>query len=95
LPALDPGGDIGHVAGLTLRRFLLQPLMWTVAVIVPDVLGQDAIRLHGQFHLKHKDTVALAVILTGGHEETQIRQEGSLTGGRIIARPPEAQHGNR
>ena len=42
MPALDPGGDIGRVAGLTLRSFLLQPLMRTVTVIVPDVLGQYA-----------------------------------------------------
>ncbi len=42
LPTPDPGGDIGRVAGLPLRRLLLQPLVWTVAVIVPGVLCQDA-----------------------------------------------------
>ena len=41
----DPGGDIGRVAGPPLRRFLLQPLVWTVAVIVPGVLRQDAAEL--------------------------------------------------
>ena len=40
LPALDPGGDIDGAARLP-RRFLLQALMRTVAVIVPDVLGQE------------------------------------------------------
>ena len=46
-----------------------------------------SIRLHGQFHLKHNDKITLTVILTGGHEETQIHQEGSLTGGRITGGP--------
>jgi hypothetical protein len=41
LPALDPGGDIDGVAGLALRRFLLQALVRTVLVVVPGVLGQD------------------------------------------------------
>jgi hypothetical protein len=39
-PALDPGGDIDGVAGLAQRRFLLQPLVRAVAVILSDVLGQ-------------------------------------------------------
>jgi hypothetical protein len=42
LPALDPGGDIDGVAGLTQRGFLLQALVRTVAVIVPGVLAQRA-----------------------------------------------------
>jgi hypothetical protein len=42
LPTLDPGSDIDGVAMLLLRRFLLQALMRTVAVVVPGVLGQDA-----------------------------------------------------
>ena len=38
---LDTGGDIDGVAGLALRRFLLQTLVRPVAVIVTGVLGQD------------------------------------------------------
>jgi hypothetical protein len=34
-----------------------------------------SIRLHGQFNLKHNDTLTLAMILTGGHDDIQIRQE--------------------
>src|SRR6266516_2810478 len=41
LPALDPGADIGGVAGLAQRRFLLQALVRPVAVVVPGVLGKD------------------------------------------------------
>jgi hypothetical protein len=41
LPALDPGSDIGGLAGLPLRGFLLQGLVRTMPVIVPGVLGQD------------------------------------------------------
>jgi hypothetical protein len=37
----DPGGDINDVAGLAQRRFLLQALVRTVAVVVPGVLSQD------------------------------------------------------
>ena len=39
LPALDPGGDVQSAAGLAQRGFLLQPLVRTMPVIVPDVLG--------------------------------------------------------
>ena len=42
LPTLDPGGDLDGMARLMLRRFLLQALVRTVAVVVPGVLGQDA-----------------------------------------------------
>lgn len=45
LPSLDPGGHIGRLAGLPLRRLLLQPLVRPVAVIVPGVLGQDAAQM--------------------------------------------------
>jgi len=43
--ALDPGGDIDDAAGLALRGFLLQSLVRPMAVIVPRVLGQDAIEV--------------------------------------------------
>jgi hypothetical protein len=39
--AFDPGGDLEGVAGLALRRLLLQALVRTMAVVVPGVLGQD------------------------------------------------------
>jgi hypothetical protein len=35
LPTLDPGGYIDGTARLMLRRFLLQALVRTVAVVVP------------------------------------------------------------
>ena len=38
---LDSGSDVENVARLAKGRFLLQALVRTVAVIVPDVLGQD------------------------------------------------------
>jgi hypothetical protein len=41
LLALDPGGGVDGVAGLRLRRSLPPPLVRTVAVVVPSVLGQD------------------------------------------------------
>ena len=42
LPSLDPGGDIGRLAGPPLRRLLPQPLVWTMAVIVAAVFCQYA-----------------------------------------------------
>ena len=42
LPTLDPGGDIDGMARLMLRRFLLQALVRTVAIVMLGVLGQDA-----------------------------------------------------
>ena len=42
VPSLDPGGDIARLGGPPLRRLLPQPLVWTMAVVVSDVLGQDA-----------------------------------------------------
>jgi hypothetical protein len=41
LSALDPGGDTGSAAELTLRRLLLQALVRPVAVRVPGELGYD------------------------------------------------------
>jgi len=40
LPALDCGGNVGDVAGPEQRRFLPQPLVRTMAVVVPHILGQ-------------------------------------------------------
>ena len=56
LSALDPGGDIDDVTGLTLWRLLPRALVGTVPVIVPDlrpdhpraVPGEDAVECRGE-----------------------------------------------
>jgi hypothetical protein len=45
MSALDPGSDIYVVARLTLRRFLLSPLVRPVAVVVPGVLSQATTKM--------------------------------------------------
>jgi hypothetical protein len=64
LSALDSGGDIGGTAWLTQRRFLLQALVRTVAVVMPGVLGQDV----SQVPLAEDQHVVQALAAKRSHE---------------------------
>jgi len=64
LSALDPGGDIDGAAWLTQRRFLLQALVRTVAVVMLSVLGQDV----AQMPLAEDQHVVQALAAQRAHE---------------------------
>jgi hypothetical protein len=66
---LDPGGDIDCVAWLAQRRFLLQSLVWPVAVIVPRILGQHL----PQVPLAQDQHVVQALAAKGAYEPLRER----------------------